>query len=94
MNYDLIPPFRYGVVNPSLYRGAYPTLRNFRFLTRLRLKTIISMTPEPPNLDLKLFADTLGAQIIHFPISRNSDASDELKATMMKIVNVRFLPCG
>ena len=28
----ITPPFRYGLVSPGLFRGAYPTLRNFRFL--------------------------------------------------------------
>ena len=36
----LQPPFRYGIVVPSVYRGAYPTLLNLRFLRLLRLKTM------------------------------------------------------
>jgi hypothetical protein len=89
MEYDLVPPLRYGVVNPSVYRGGYPTLRNFRFLSRLRLKTIISLTPEPPTEDLKTFAMTLGAKIVHIKVLRNgSDFSDQLKADLVQAVNV------
>ncbi len=44
-----------GLADQTLYRGAYPTLKNFHFLTRLRLKTIISLTPEAPSADLKNF---------------------------------------
>jgi hypothetical protein len=32
MSLPITPPIRYGIVCPTLYRGGYPTLRNFRFL--------------------------------------------------------------
>ena len=35
------------MVQPSLYRGAYPREVNFKFLETLQLKTIISLTPNP-----------------------------------------------
>ena len=53
----LIPPFRFSAVEEGLYRGAHPTLKNFRFLRRLRLKTIISVTPELPTSDVKEFCN-------------------------------------
>ncbi|KAJ3069943.1 hypothetical protein HDU98_007016 [Podochytrium sp. JEL0797] len=56
------PPFRYGLVASSapppggnsattelLARGAYPLANNTRFLSRLRIKTIVSLTPEAPR---------------------------------------------
>lgn len=42
-----IPPLRFNLVQPNLYRGAYPREPNFKFLETLQLKTIISLTPEP-----------------------------------------------
>ncbi|CCG24728.1 Oca6 protein phosphatase [Candida orthopsilosis Co 90-125] len=42
-----IPPLRFNLVQPNLYRGAYPRQPNFKFLETLKLKTIISLTPEP-----------------------------------------------
>ncbi|KAF1318951.1 putative protein tyrosine phosphatase, partial [Globisporangium splendens] len=51
----LIPPFRFSNVQQGLYRGSYPTLKNFRFLNRLGLKTVISVIPEPPTSDLAEF---------------------------------------
>lgn len=44
----------------SVYRGAYPTLKNFHFLSRLRLRTIISLIPESPTVDLKEFCQRGG----------------------------------
>jgi tyrosine-protein phosphatase OCA6 len=89
MNYDVIPPLRFGVVNPSLYRGSYPTLRNHRFLSRLRLRTIICLIQEPPNDDLKAFADTLEAKIVFLPVNRNSSISNPvLSSTLIQALNM------
>lgn len=44
---SLIPPLRFHVIQPNLYCGSYPRLRNKRFLEGLGLKTILSITPEP-----------------------------------------------
>lgn len=41
MNY---PPFRFSMVEDGLFRGGYPLERNLDFL---KVKTIISLTPEP-----------------------------------------------
>ena len=30
----LIPPLRFAMVETSVFRGAYPTLKNYRFLRR------------------------------------------------------------
>lgn len=54
----LILPFRYGLVEEDVSRGAYPKEKNYTFLKRyyynytffrLKLKTILSLIPEPPN---------------------------------------------
>ncbi len=48
--FKLIPPFRFSIVELDVYRGAYPTLKNFPFLKTLALKTIISLTPVSPEI--------------------------------------------
>ncbi|KAI8805752.1 protein-tyrosine phosphatase, partial [Cladochytrium replicatum] len=48
-------PSRFGSVESDLYRGSYPKPRNFPFLGLLRLRTILSLTPQPPNMDLITF---------------------------------------
>ena len=48
----LVPPLRFSQVEEGVYRGAYPSLVNQRFLTRLGLRTIVSLLPEPPTADL------------------------------------------
>uniref|UniRef100_M4BXN9 Tyrosine specific protein phosphatases domain-containing protein n=1 Tax=Hyaloperonospora arabidopsidis (strain Emoy2) TaxID=559515 RepID=M4BXN9_HYAAE len=62
----LIPPFRFSTVQQGLYRGSYPTLKNFRFLRRLGLKTVVSVIPEPPTSDLADFCATEKITLRHF----------------------------
>ena len=53
----LIPPFRYAIVEEGLYRGAYPTHRNFRFMKRLRLRVVLSFIPKDPHPSLVQFCE-------------------------------------
>ena len=53
----LIPPFRFAYVEKDLFRGAYPVNHNFSFLRTLKLKTMISMSPNPIDDDLKKFCE-------------------------------------
>jgi hypothetical protein len=39
----MIPPFRYSIVESGVHRSAHPTSRNFPFVRRLRLQSILSM---------------------------------------------------
>ncbi|CDW98894.1 hypothetical protein [Sporisorium scitamineum] len=40
----------------SVYRGAYPKARNLSFLSRLHLRTVLSLTPRPLDNDAALLA--------------------------------------
>ncbi|KAJ1825921.1 protein-tyrosine-phosphatase, partial [Coemansia sp. RSA 2703] len=51
----LIPPYRFERVQDGLYRGGYPKPRNFRFLKRQRLKTILSLIPQTQDPHLTSF---------------------------------------
>lgn len=53
----LVPPLRFATVDDGVYRGAYPTLANFRFLRSLRLRMIVSLLPEQPSTDLVQFCE-------------------------------------
>jgi tyrosine-protein phosphatase OCA6 len=61
----LIPPLRFASVESDLYRGTYPHPQNIRFLKRLNLKTILSLTPEPLSGEVMEFAKENGIQLIH-----------------------------
>ena len=64
----ICPPLRWNVVEVGVSRGAYPLLRNFRHLSRMRLKTIVSMIPEPPSADLIQFAKMAGIDLVYIQV--------------------------
>ncbi|EGC33919.1 hypothetical protein DICPUDRAFT_35957, partial [Dictyostelium purpureum] len=72
-NDPLIPPFRFAIVEEGLYRGSYPTDRNFRFLKRFKLKTIVSLTPKPPTKSFYTFCERYGTTGKHFTVSKFKD---------------------
>lgn len=73
---SLIPPYRFCMVDNGIYRGAYPTLPNFRFLSRLQLKTIISLIPEPITEDLRAFSEMASINVIYIPMERGIPLTD------------------
>ena len=81
------PPFRYGVVNHHLHRGAYPILRNLSFLVTIKLRTIVSLVPEPPTADLLLFASMFNIEVIHIPVLRTASLAS-LVPGLGKAINV------
>ncbi|KAF8977988.1 hypothetical protein BGZ46_006962 [Entomortierella lignicola] len=69
----LIPPFRFGTVEPEVYRGAYPKQRNLRFLKRLKLRTILSLVPDAPDAIFQEFCSQQGIRTIHLPVDKVKD---------------------
>ncbi|TYZ62288.1 hypothetical protein PybrP1_006969 [[Pythium] brassicae (nom. inval.)] len=85
----LIPPFRFSSVQQGLFRGAYPTLKNFRFLQRLRLRSIVSVTPEPPTADLAAFCAAENVALHHFYAEKfTSDNVTVSPATVSQILQL------
>ena len=56
----LVPPLRFCLVEEGVYRGAYPSLINLRFLTRLELRSMVSLLPEPPTPHLVTWCEENG----------------------------------
>ncbi|KAG1700243.1 hypothetical protein DVH05_012048 [Phytophthora capsici] len=88
----LIPPFRFSTVQQGLYRGSYPTLKNFRFLRRLGLKTVVSVIPEPPTSDLADFCANEKITLLHFYAEKfTSDNVTVSPATAAQILEILVL---
>ena len=58
----LVPPLRFSLVEEGVYRGAYPSLINLRFLTRLGIKSMVSLLPEPPAPHLLRWCEENGVR--------------------------------
>lgn len=58
------------MVEIGVSRGAYPLLRNFRHLSRMRLKTIVSLIPEPPSADIAEFCKMAGIELVYIQVRK------------------------
>ena len=93
------PPLRFATVEEGLYRSAYPTLRNLRYLRRLRLRTILAMVPKDPTADLSEFCKAEGIQLLHQPgRQENGRTSRPLSVSFIAsiisiIIDPGQLPC-
>ncbi|KAH9601416.1 Atypical dual-specificity phosphatase Siw14-like [Trypanosoma melophagium] len=85
---DVVPPFRFAVVEEGIYRGAYPTLRNFPFLRDLGLRTIVSLTPEEPTYDLSSFANAEGIILRHIRVERYKGEAQLLPTDMSELLQL------
>ena len=68
------PPLRFAMVedHPPLYRGSYPLSKNLRFLERLHLKTILSITPEPLGENVAAWCSAQGVSMIHLKTKKQA----------------------
>lgn len=64
---SLITPLQFSAVQPNLYRGAYPRDLNQSFLRSLRLKYILSLTPNSLTSDpvMSQFCKENGIETVH-----------------------------
>lgn len=90
---QLIPPFRYAIVEDSFFRGAYPTIKNFRFLRRLHLKTLVSLTPEAhPNRDMREFCEHEGITVHNVFVDKFQDGVTVTNAKVIQVLQIIIRP--
>ncbi len=85
---ELIPPSRMSRIEDGLYRSSYPILRNFRYLNRLKLKTIISLIPESPTSDLISYCNYYNINLIHINVLRTNPLNTSLQNNLVTAINI------
>ncbi|GAM29291.1 hypothetical protein SAMD00019534_124670, partial [Acytostelium subglobosum LB1] len=93
-NNQLIPPFRFSIAEESLYRGSYPTEKNLRFLKRLKLKTIVSLTPKPPLKPFVNFCERYNINSRHFAVSKFKDDVTISAAQVVQLLEMMIDPAN
>eukprot|EP01112_Ceratiomyxa_fruticulosa_P015405 TRINITY_DN4523_c0_g1_i2.p1 TRINITY_DN4523_c0_g1~~TRINITY_DN4523_c0_g1_i2.p1 ORF type:complete len:279 (+),score=58.81 TRINITY_DN4523_c0_g1_i2:233-1069(+) len=88
----LIPPFRFAIVEEGFYRGAYPTEHNGRFLRRLKLKTIVSLTPKKPEKVLEDYCEREGITIYHMNVAKFKDDVTLSSSQIVQILQIIIAP--
>ncbi|KAL1304700.1 hypothetical protein AAFC00_003650 [Neodothiora populina] len=69
-----VPPLNFGAVDDaSIYRSGYPKPENFSFLQGLKLKTILTLVPEPLSAEYLSFVHENGIRHVQIHIPANKD---------------------
>ncbi|KAJ2725622.1 protein-tyrosine-phosphatase [Coemansia sp. Benny D115] len=85
----LIPPHRFERVQNQLYRGGYPKPRNFRFLRRQKLKTILSLVPGDQDTHLSDFCRESHIERITIPVkspNENVTVTDPIVSQCLELM--------
>ncbi len=70
---DLYPMENFSLVASGIYRASFPKRRNFPFLQKLRLKSILTLILEDyPDLNTK-FLDENGIKLFQFGVAGNKE---------------------
>jgi len=68
-----IPPLNFAMVAKGVYRSGYPNPKNFPFLKKLGLKSILYLCPESYPTSNMDFIKKHGINLFHFGIDGNKE---------------------
>jgi len=68
-----IPPLNFSMVIPGVYRGGYPNKKNFDFLKKIGLKSILFLCPERYADNNMEFCRANGIRVLQFGIEGNKE---------------------
>ncbi|ELR19163.1 tyrosine specific protein phosphatase, putative [Acanthamoeba castellanii str. Neff] len=86
-----IPPLNFAMVAPGVYRSGYPNKKNFPFLKKMGLKSILYLCPEAyPDENLE-FLEKYGIKLLHFGINGNKEPFVEIPPHVIRNALVDLL---
>ncbi|KAJ2009181.1 protein-tyrosine-phosphatase [Coemansia thaxteri] len=84
----LMPPYRFERIQSQVYRGGYPKPRNFRFLRRQRLKTIVSLIPDDQDSLLDDFCQVEGIERIVIQVESPNENVTVTESTVSRCLEL------
>ncbi|CAD2220213.1 Tyrosine phosphatase family, putative [Angomonas deanei] len=79
----LVPTFNFAMVCPGVYRGGYPTKKNYPFLRALQLKSILYLCPEEYAESNLKFCEQNSIHIFRFPTEGNKEPFVDIPESLM-----------
>ncbi len=70
---EFCPPENFALIEPGIYRSAFPMKRNFSFLVRLKLKSILTLILEEYPAANKEFNERHGVKLFQFGMEGNKE---------------------
>ena len=82
--HSFVPPTNYGAVLPGLiYRSSYPKPENYDFIQDLKIKSILTLVPEPLPTEYQAFMKDAGIQHFQVHIKSNKDGQVRVESCEM-----------
>lgn len=83
------PPENFSMVEKGVYRSGFPSKKNFPFLKKLGLKTVVYLCLEEyPEANVSLL-QSIGCKLYHFGVSGNKEPFVDIpEATIRKALNI------
>ncbi|CEH17169.1 protein tyrosine phosphatase [Ceraceosorus bombacis] len=93
----VVPPLNFDMVVPGVYRSGHPNERNFEFMRRLGLKSIMYLAAEDYRPHVVSWAEENKVKVLHHRISVNKEPFAEMEpdavaAAMGDLLDRRNLP--
>ncbi|KAJ2160386.1 protein-tyrosine-phosphatase [Coemansia sp. RSA 552] len=88
----LIPPYRFERVQNRVYRGGYPKRRNFRFLRRQQLRTMVSLVPGDRDNQLADFCRSEKIERICIPVESPNENVTVTEQTVSRCLELMTDP--
>lgn len=73
----VVPPLNFDMVAPGLYRSGHPNERNFAFLRRLGLRSIVYLGTDDYRANMHEFARAEGIRVFHHRVNMNKEPFTE-----------------
>ena len=95
----VVPPLNFDMVAPGVYRSGHPNERNFGFLKRLNLKSIIYLANDDYRENVVQWAHREGIHIFHHRVTMNKEPftemdEDEVASALTHILDERQYRVG
>lgn len=94
---EVLAPENFSLVEPGVYRSAFPRSKHIAFLRRLGLKTVVSLVPEDYPPAMLEFYRSVGVTLLSHGLDGNKWPFkqidiDDLRATLIDILQHKNRP--
>jgi len=93
----LVPPLNFGMVLAGIYRSGYPNSKNFPFLKKMGVKSVVYLCPDKYMESNRIYFEEEGIHLFQFGMRGNLEPFVEISNAMMcqalaKVIDKRHHP--